>query len=86
MSDWLRSVVRTVVPAAWAALVVWLTHLGLPPAILDAVSGLGGQVTDLVALAVVYAAVRRAEPHVPPWLARLLLGSAQPPTYAPPAG
>lgn len=81
MSDWLRSTVRTVVPALWASLVVWLTHLGLPQSVLDAVSGLGAQVADLVALAVVYGFVRFIEPHLPDWMTRLLLGSAKPPTY-----
>lgn len=85
MTDWLRSVIRTVVPAGWAMLIVWLTHLGLPQSVLDAVSGLGGQVTDLVAMAVVYGFVRFIEPHLPVWITRVLMGSARPPMYIPPA-
>jgi hypothetical protein len=49
------------------------------------VAGLGGRVTELVALAVVDIAVRVVEPHLPGWLARLLLGWPTPPTYAAPA-
>jgi hypothetical protein len=85
MTDWLRSVIRTAVPGLWAGLVVWLTHLGLPQSILDAVSGLGGQLADLAALVVVYGFVRWVEPHIPDWLTRVLLGSARPPQYIPPA-
>lgn len=70
-------------PGAWAALVAWLVSLGLPAAVTDWLSGLGGRVTELVALAVVYVAVRYVEPHLPSWLARVLLGSPTPPTYAP---
>lgn len=32
MSDWLRSVVRTVLPGAWAAAILWLASMGLPQA------------------------------------------------------
>jgi hypothetical protein len=81
MSDRITSIIRTVVPGAWAALVAWLVGLGVPAAVTDAVSGLGGEVTQLVALAVVYAVVRWIEPHLPSWLGVLLLGSAKTPTY-----
>lgn len=81
MSDLLRSIVRTVVPGAWAALVAWLVGLGLPAAVTDWLSGLGGRVTELVALVVVYAVVRWVEPHLPNGLSRLLTGSARTPTY-----
>ncbi|MDQ0377957.1 hypothetical protein [Amycolatopsis thermophila] len=83
MSDKLTSIIRTVVPGAWATLVAWLVSLGLPAFVTDWLTGLGGKVTSLVALAAVYAFVRWVEPRLPAWLTTLLLGSAKPPTYAP---
>lgn len=81
MSDKLTAWVRTVVPTLWSALVAWLVSLGLPPAVTDAVDGLGAIVVVPVAVAAVYAALRWLEPRLPAWLARVLLGSARPPTY-----
>lgn len=83
MSDWLRSVVRTVLPGAWAALVLWLVSLGLPSSAAD---WLGSEsvvtkLVDLASLAVVYGFVRWVEPRMPDWLTRTLLGSATAPTY-----
>lgn len=87
MSDYVRSIVRTVVPALWAAVVAWAIAQGIPgasilpadvpPAVLDAV--LAAAVPAV--LAVVYGALRLAEAHLPAPLARLLLGSAVPPGY-----
>ncbi|MEU0465006.1 hypothetical protein ABZ215_13465 [Amycolatopsis sp. NPDC006131] len=81
MSDKLTSIVRTIVPGAWATLVAWLVGLGLPDVVTGWLSGLGGRVTELVALVVVYVFVRWVEPRVPSWLAALLLGSSKAPTY-----
>ncbi|MFJ8815426.1 hypothetical protein [Amycolatopsis thermoflava] len=83
MSDKLTSIVRTVVPGAWAALVAWLVGLGLPAVITGWLSGLGGAVTELAALVVVYVFVRVIEPRLPAWLATLLLGVAKEPAYTP---
>lgn len=80
MNDKLTSIVRTVVPGARAALVAWLVGIGLPTAVTDWLSGLGDRVAELVALAVVYVAVRYVEPRLPAWL---LLGSPTSLTYAP---
>lgn len=87
MSDRLRSIVRTVVPGAWSVLVLWLVSLGLPQ---TATVWLGSdlvvtQVVQIVSATVVYAAVRWVEPRLPDWATRILLGSAKPPTYTPPA-
>ncbi|HEV2782053.1 MAG TPA: hypothetical protein VGX25_21900, partial [Actinophytocola sp.] len=73
-----------VMPAAWAALVVFLVkQFGLPPAAEAWLSSapVVDAVTNLAALAAVYAFVRWIEPRIPDWATRLLLGSARPPTY-----
>lgn len=83
MSDWLRSVVRTVLPGAWTALVLWLVSLGLPQGFTDWLNSetVVTQVVQLAAFAVVYGFVRFIEPHIPDWMTRLFLGSAKAPTY-----
>lgn len=83
MSDWLRSLVRTVVPGAWAAFVLWLASLGLPQAAVDWLGSetVAAKVAELAALAVVYGFVRWVEPHLPDWLTRVFLGSAKAPSY-----
>jgi hypothetical protein len=83
MTDWLRSVVRTVMPGAWSIVVLWLAKVGLPDAAVAWLSSddVRGKVVDLVALAVVYGFVRWVEPKLPDWLTRALLGSAKAPTY-----
>jgi hypothetical protein len=83
VSDKLTSIIRTIVPGIWAALVAWLVGLGLPVVVTDWLSGLGGQATQLVALAVVYIVVRVVEPHLPAWLTVVIFGSRRTPTYAP---
>lgn len=83
MSDWLRSVVRTVLPGAWAAVVLWLVSMGLPQVAADwlASETVATNVVELAALAVVYGFVRWVEPHMPDWLTRVFLGSAKTPVY-----
>lgn len=83
MSDYIRSIVRTVMPGVWAVIVLQLAKLGLPESWVDWLStnAVAVKVTDVVALGVVYAFVRWVEPHLPDWLTRVLLGSAKPPTY-----
>lgn len=73
--------VRTVVPGLWAALVTWLVTLGLPTGIADVLAG-GEEFVVAVALAGVYAGLRALEPHVPAWLAKILLGSTKQPVYS----
>jgi hypothetical protein len=82
MSDRLTSWLRTVVPALWAALVAWLVTLGVPTAVTDALSGLGGLVLVPLVLAAVYSGLRWIEPHLPAWLTAILLGSNSQPRYA----
>lgn len=72
---------RTVVPGLWAALVAWLAGLGVPEVVLDAAGGLVGMLLVPVTLAVVYGLLRWAETWMPPWLARVLLGSPHSPSY-----
>lgn len=83
MSDWLRSVVRTLLPGAWSVLVLWLASIGLPQSFTDWLGSdqVVTQVVQMVSLAVVYGFVRWVEPRMPDWLTRLLLGSVKPPTY-----
>lgn len=85
MSDWLRSLLRTVLPGAWSVLVLWLASIGLPDSFTSwlASDQVVTQVVQIVSLAVVYAAARWVEPHLPEWATRVLLGSARPPTYKP---
>lgn len=86
MSDYLRSIVRTVMPGLWSAVVLLLAKLGLPDAAVNwlASNEVARRVVDVAALLVVYAFVRWVEPHIPAWATRILLGSAQQPVYAVP--
>ena len=84
MSALVTSWVRTVVPALWATAIAWL--VARIPAVAqsaDQLNGLADQLLVPVVLAVVYAVLRRIEPHLPDWLTRIFLGSATPPTYPP---
>lgn len=81
MSDRLVAWVRTVVPTLWSAVVAWLVSLGLPPAITEAIAGLGDVLVVPVVLGAVYALLRWLEPRLPAWLAVLLLGSPRTPVY-----
>ena len=85
MSDKLTAWLRTVVPGLWAALVVFLVkQFGLPSGVADWLSSTAvtEAVTNVVALAAVYALIRWVEPRLPDGLTRILLGSAVPPTYS----
>lgn len=87
MTALLTSWLRTVVPACWAAAVSLLVVHGLLPAALtDAADHAADTVVVPVVLAVVYAGLRWAEaqPWMPSWATRLLLGSTSTPTYLPP--
>jgi hypothetical protein len=81
MTEMLTAWVRTVVPAAWAAVVAWAVSLGLPPEFSDELNGLAGTLLVPLSLTVVYAAIRWIEPKLPDWLSRLLTGSAKLPSY-----
>ncbi|MGI8308782.1 hypothetical protein [Saccharopolyspora hattusasensis] len=81
MSDQLRSWLRTVVPAAWSALVAWLVTAGAPDWLTDPLGDAGLTLVVPIVLAAVYAGLRKVEPHLPPWATRVLLGSNTPPSY-----
>ncbi|WP_190821484.1 hypothetical protein [Saccharopolyspora pogona] len=81
MSDQLRSWLRTVVPAAWSALVAWLVTAGAPDWLTDPLGDAGPTLVVPIVLAAVYTLLRWAEPRLSAPIARILLGSARPPTY-----
>lgn len=80
MNEKLTAWLRTTVPGLWAALITWLATLGLPESVAAVLEG-GQEFAVAVVLACVYAGLRAAEPYLPPWLDRIVLGSAKPPTY-----
>ncbi len=78
------SFLRTVVPGAWAALIVWAS--GQVDWLPEPVQGVlvSPDVVALVVtgvLAVWYAVWRAIESYLPTWLVRLVLGSYQAPKY-----
>lgn len=83
MSDYIRSIVRTVMPGLWSVVVLWLAKLGLPEAAVNWLTSneVASKAVDLAALLAVYAFVRWVEPKMPDWLTRVLLGSAKAPNY-----
>lgn len=86
MSDKVTAYLRTAVPALWGSLVTWLLATWvLPQEVVDLLTSdvLVAAVTALVVLAW-YALWRWAEPHLPAWFTRLVLGSARTPTYVEP--
>lgn len=85
VSDYITSVIRTVVPLLWGALVTYL--ITLVPAVAQVVDpanvvGLGPAVAAVLAGAW-YALMRKIEPSLPAWLTVIVLGSNKTPTYAP---
>ncbi|GAA4627256.1 hypothetical protein [Cellulomonas oligotrophica] len=90
LSERVVALLRTAVPALWGTLSAWaLAQIAgvLPPVLADPLAAaLGSDVVAAVVVAAViaawYAAWRWAEPHVPEWLVRVVLGSARTPSYA----
>ncbi|WP_263251645.1 hypothetical protein [Saccharopolyspora rosea] len=82
MSDQFTAWLRTTVPAAWSALVAWLATLGAPDWMTGPLGDAGNIVIVPIVLGAVYALLRWAEPRMPAWLTRILLGSTTPPVYA----
>lgn len=79
---YLTSVIRTIVPAAWGTALAWLVSVG----ILDQAAAAGpgaaaGGFLVTVAIGLYYLLARLVEPHLPPFLAAILLGSPAAPTY-----
>ncbi|MEV5544298.1 hypothetical protein AB0L13_46670 [Saccharopolyspora shandongensis] len=64
-----------------SALVAYLVTLGAPAWLTDALGDAGPTLVVPFVLAAVYALLRWAEPRLPAPIARVLLGSARPPTY-----
>jgi hypothetical protein len=56
--------------------------LGVPDIVTGALGSAGELVVLPIVLGAVYPLVRWIEPRLPAWLTRVLLGSAQPPTYS----
>jgi len=87
LPDRVVALLRTVVPSAWGALIVWLLSLvDWPPAVEQTITTQAGLVTGLVtalAIGAWYALWRWLEDHLPAWVVRIVLGSASTPTYAP---
>lgn len=82
LRDYLTSVIRTLVPAAWGTALAWLVSVGvLDQAAADGPGAAAGGFLVTVAIGVFYALARLAEPHLPPFLAGLLLGSPAAPQY-----
>ncbi len=86
MTDRLVSWIRTVVPAAWAAVLAWLVKLGLPAEVVGLFGGLADTLIVPVVLGLVLAVIRWLESRLPAWLSRILMGSARTPAYSAPAG
>lgn len=86
LPDRVVALLRTVVPSAWGALIVWLLSLvDWPPTVEQTISTQAGLITGLVtalAIGAWYALWRWLEAHLPAWLVRIVLGSASTPTYA----
>jgi hypothetical protein len=86
LSDYVTSVIRTLVPVLWGALITYL--ITLVPAVAQLVdpanvAGLGPAVAAVLAAAW-YALMRKIEPGLPAWLTVIVLGSNKTPTYAAP--
>jgi hypothetical protein len=81
MTDRLIALIRTVVTGWWASVAAWLVGLGIPEAAAEWVNDALDVVILPAVLAVVYAAIRWAEPRIPDWLRWVLAGSTHTPTY-----
>ena len=85
LSDRAVSLLRTFVPTAWGAVIGFLLpYLPWLPEPVAAWLASEAVVAFVVGLAIVawYAVWRWAEPKVPAWLVRLVLGSSKTPSYA----
>ena len=85
LSAYLTSVFRTVIPAAWGALITWAVTAGLLPTDLAAQAESFGLVLVAVVISLYYALVRLLEAQAwwPAWLSAVLLGAPSVPVYRP---
>lgn len=83
MSDRVIAWLRTVVPGAWGALLLWVAGNAILPAPLVEYLSNPATVALVVGLSIGAwkAFLGWLEPKMPPWLTRVLLGSNQTPTY-----
>jgi hypothetical protein len=91
LSDGVTSWLRTVIPGLWAAIVTTVvTWLGTnAPWAIDLMATLGVDLESPTTTAFIvsltlagwYALFRKIEPHLPPWLTRIVLGSNSQPHY-----
>lgn len=87
LSDRAVSYLRTAVPILWGTLIGLLVQSAswLPAPVIAWLSGEAAVgVVTAGAIALWYAAWRWAEPRIPDWLTRVVLGSAQAPRYSRP--
>ncbi|RZU61728.1 hypothetical protein [Zhihengliuella halotolerans] len=81
----LTSILRTVIPTLWGGLITWL--VGALPVLAPLKADLleyGDLLVPVLASIIIgtwYALWRWAEPRLPAWLVRILLGSARSPSY-----
>ncbi|MER7014574.1 hypothetical protein ABT324_24380 [Saccharopolyspora sp. NPDC000359] len=81
MSDQLTAWLRTIVPAAWSAVIAALVTAGAPAWLVDGLGDAGPTLVVPLVLGVVYTLLRAVEPRMPAWLTRILLGSSKAPAY-----
>lgn len=86
MSDYVVSLLRTLVPSLWGTALAWLVGQGL----LDQVTADGAipvAASLLVPLAIglYYALARAVEPYLPTWLGAVMVGGSRTPHYKAPA-
>lgn len=77
------SILRTVIPALWGAVLAWLTTQvpALEPVLNESgMTGLGA-VLAATLIGLWYALFRSIEAKLPAWLTVLVLGSNRPPSY-----
>jgi hypothetical protein len=86
VNDKVVSIIRTVVPGAWAALLTWaVTQVPALEPVLNQPAALGvGSVLVTALLTLWYTVMRSLEQHMPPWLTRLVLGANSRPVYVDP--
>jgi len=85
LSDRAVSYLRTIIPVLWGSLIALLVQSAawLPQPVAEWLSGEAAVgVVTAAAIALWYVVWRWAEPRIPAWLTRVVLGSAQVPTYS----
>lgn len=79
MSDYIVSILRTIIPSLWGAGLAWLiTRVPALEPVRDQLVGLG-LILVAVCIGGYYALIRKLEPHLPDWLGRILIGSSRQP-------